>query len=71
MKRDSSSSLNEAGNTASPTRFARKKKIKPGYQLATFPKAIEYLQTQGYNKKITSSIDGEEEYEPLPTCGDN
>lgn len=67
-KQDSTSSLNEKEFATSPTRFHQK--VKKGYELASFPKAYDYLQKQGYNKKMTNR-DGDEEYEPLDSCGSN
>lgn len=59
QKKSSSSDFND---NSSPTRFRPNKKVKPGYQLASFPKALEYLQTQSYNRKVINPNDGEEEY---------
>lgn len=45
-------------STASPL---RNKKIKKGYEMASFTKAVEYENTQSYRIK-TKSADGHDDY---------
>ena len=56
-KRQSSSSV--FGKT-SPTKF--RQKIPQGYELASYAKAIEHLNTQSYFRKVKNTHDGEEDY---------
>jgi hypothetical protein len=55
-KRQSSSSF---GKT-SPTKF--RQRIPQGYELASYPKAIEHLNTQSYCRKVKNTYDGEEDF---------
>ena len=51
-------------SSPSPTRL--NKKIKKGYEMASFKKVQEFKDSQFYRKR---SPDGH--YEPLAVCGDN
>jgi hypothetical protein len=57
-KRQSSSSMFE--KTLSPTKF--RQKIPQGYELASYSKAIEYLNTQSYFRKVKNTYDGGDDY---------
>jgi hypothetical protein len=59
VHKDSGSSMNDKTLAGSPNRF-NNKKVKPGYELATYPKAYEFLQTQSYNRKVRNPHDGDE-----------
>lgn len=53
----------------SPTRL--NKKVKKGYELADYSKAVDYLHSMTYRKKVKNPNDNDEEYEPIDTCGPN
>jgi hypothetical protein len=46
------------------------KKIKKGYELANYNKALEYQNTQSYRIKIKGT-DGGDFYEPMSVWGSN
>lgn len=53
---------------SSPTRL--NKKIKAGYEMANYVKAVEYEHTQSYRLKMKSS-DGHDDYEPMSIWSSN
>lgn len=46
------------------------KKIKAGYEMANYVKALEYEHTQSYRLKVKSS-DGHDDYEPMSIWSSN
>ena len=61
---------NSFGSSGSPTKTNFRKRIKKGYELASYDKAVDYLDTRSYRRKMGTSIEGEEDaFEPIPACG--
>ena len=68
-RQDSHSPLKRANSLAeselsSPTRL--NKKIKKGYEMASYNKVLEFKESMSYRKKTSSG-----EYEPLEVLGNN
>ena len=55
---------------SSPGKLKRlKRKVLPGYEIATLDATMEFLDTQSYRKKVVGA-DGEAEYVPFGVCDD-